>query len=83
MCSMDTSSCGMQCSATPKGRSFAQTLPRVSVLGFKEGSGNQTTLTNNYNVTSSKLASFPDRLRPENETRVSVGVLEFYVTYTL
>jgi len=33
---------GMQCSATPKGTSFAQTLPRVSVLSFKERSGNQT-----------------------------------------
>jgi len=33
---------GMQTSATPKGRSFAQTLPRGSVLSFKEGSGNQT-----------------------------------------
>ena len=33
---------GMQCSAMPKGRSFAQTLPRGLVLGFIEGSGNQT-----------------------------------------
>jgi len=36
---------GMQCSATPKGRSFAQTLLHGSVLGFKEGCGNQTNPT--------------------------------------
>jgi len=35
---------GMQRLAMPKGRSFVQTLPRGSVLGFIEEYGNQTTL---------------------------------------
>ena len=39
-CGFPSSTLTVECSAQL--RSFAQTLPRVTVLGFKEGSGNQT-----------------------------------------
>jgi len=46
---------GMQRLAMPKGRSFVQTLPRGSVLGFIEESGNQTETTLNMTDTMSYL----------------------------